>query len=61
VRRAALLEELDWQGPVFVVSSVARQGLDELIQALARRLDALRTAVPAEAAADDESYDPLKT
>ena len=61
VRRAALLEELGWQGPVFVVSSVARQGLDELIQALARRLDELQAVAPAEAAPDDESYDPMKT
>jgi GTP-binding protein len=61
VRRAALLEELGWQGPVFAVSSVARQGLDELVQALARRLDELQAEAPAEAVADDESYDPLKT
>jgi hypothetical protein len=40
---------------------VARQGLDELVQALARRLDELQAEAPAEAVADDESYDPLKT
>ena len=57
-RKAALVEELGWQGPVFAVSSLARQGLDELIRALARRLHELERPVVDDAA--DVPYDPLK-
>jgi len=61
-RRRALLQELDWRGPVFSISSVARQGLDELVQALAHRLDELRLAEQGAAvAAEDEPFDPLKS
>jgi GTP-binding protein len=63
-RRRALVDALQWPGPVFVISSVARRGLDELVQALANRLDELRAADPTTASdatgADDEPYDPLK-
>ncbi len=61
-RRAALIDRLDWSGRVFSISSVARRGLDELVQALAARLDELREeASPVQAAPDDEPYDPLKS
>ena len=61
-REQALLQELDWRGPVFAVSSVSRQGLDELVQALASRLEELRAAeLGAEVATDDEPFDPLKS
>lgn len=61
-RRRALLEELDWQGQVYAISSVTRRGLDELVQALAARLDMLRDTEQGEDAASDETpYDPLKT
>ena len=60
-RREALVDELAWSGPVYAVSSVARRGLDGLVQALAGRLDQL-TAERQDAAvvADDDVYDPLK-
>jgi len=62
-RRAALLDELGWGGPVFEISSVTRRGLDDLVNALARHLEALRTAEPGAAtvADDDEPYDPLRS
>jgi GTP-binding protein len=61
-RQARLCAELDWQGPLFTVSSVTRQGLDALVKALAARLAELRGAEgAAKAAADDEPYDPLKS
>ncbi len=62
-RQAALLRELNWHGPVFAISSVSRQGLDTLVRALSRRLQALREAerqVQTHAGADEEAYDPLK-
>ena len=61
-RRAALLDQLDWHGPVYGISSVTRQGLDGLVLALARRLEELRAQ--REDAANvtvDEPYDPLKS
>jgi GTP-binding protein len=60
-RERALLAELAWSGPVFGVSAVTRDGLDDLVKALAGRLDALRAEqMPAaQAGADDEPYDPL--
>ena len=61
-REQSLLSELDWNGPVFGISSVTREGLDTLIEALARRLDALRVEQAAAAdAADDQPYDPLQS
>jgi GTP-binding protein len=61
-RRKALLDELDWKGPVFAISSVARQGLDELIQALAGHLEQLRKSETEDTnAAADAPYDPLKS
>jgi GTP-binding protein len=60
-RREALLREIDWRGPVYEVSSVTRRGLDELVDALARHLEALRRAEHRAAATpDDGPYDPLK-
>ena len=61
-RQQALLDELGWSGPVFAVSSVARQGLDELVQALAAHLEALRAQeADSVAVGDDEPYDPLQS
>jgi GTP-binding protein len=62
-RERSLLSELEWDGPVFGISSVTREGLDALIDALARRLDVLRLeqTAAADAAADDEPYDPLRS
>jgi GTP-binding protein len=60
-RRQALIDELDWQGRVYAISSIARRGLDELVQALAGRLDELRDDRVDTRADDDEPYDPLKS
>lgn len=60
-RRRALLEDLDWHGPVFAISSVTRNGLDEMVGALARHLEELRAADPGVVSpVEDEPYDPLK-
>ncbi|MCB1787381.1 MAG: GTPase ObgE [Gammaproteobacteria bacterium] len=59
-RRSALVEALAWQGPVFAISSVTREGLQGLVQALGQRLEALRDDAQHTAANDDEPYDPLK-
>jgi len=62
VRREALLSELEWTGPAFAVSSVARQGLDALVQALATRLEELRAEQDSTVVVDEgEPYDPLKS
>jgi GTP-binding protein len=61
VRRAALLEELGWEGPVFAISSVTRRGLDELIDALARHLQALNAERGPASSDEDQPYDPLQS
>ena len=38
IARSAV-KELDWQSPWFVISSVARQGTDKLVQSIGRALD----------------------
>lgn len=62
-RKAALLDELQWQGPVFVISSISHTGLDDLVQALMGHLEALKTEEiqQADKTPDDEVYDPLKS
>ena len=55
----ALTGALNWQGPVFLVSSLAHRGTRELLFALADRLDAVRVS---DKPAGDEAaapYDPL--
>lgn len=60
-RQKTLLDELAWSGPVFGVSSIARRGLDELVQALAGHLEALSAKESdSVAVTEDEPYDPLK-
>ncbi len=63
-RQADLLAELEWQGPVFAISSVTRAGLEPLVQALGAKLVELRAADargegPASAEDDNAPYDPL--
>ena len=61
-RQKALLDELAWTGPVFAISSVARQGLDSLVQSLAARLEEQRAELnESVAVSEDEPYDPLKS
>lgn len=63
--RDRLLEQLDWRGPVFAVSSVARIGLDDLRDAVTDHLRVLKQAAePAMVEPEQPSqapvYDPLK-
>ncbi len=62
VRRRELVDALAWQGPVYLISSVAQRGLKQLVQDLASRLEALRAGDQQAADAtshDDAPYDPL--
>jgi GTP-binding protein len=62
IRRAELVEQLAWDGPVFAISAVSHQGVDELMQALAQRLEALSAATQRESEVlDDAPYDPLQS
>ncbi len=36
------IEELNWEGPWFIISSVARKGTDHLVQSIGRALDEMR-------------------
>jgi GTP-binding protein len=53
-RVSAALTELAWDGPHFLISAVARQGLEPLLWATAEQLQANRAAAAeqAESAAD---------
>lgn len=61
-KRTAVLEELDWQGPVYSISALSGEGTPELMQALMKRLKALREQDKPVAAVEktEESWDPLK-
>jgi GTP-binding protein len=61
-RQKTLVDELAWTGPVFAISSLARQGLDSLVQSLAARLEEQRAELSESVAVtEDEPYDPLKS
>ena len=45
------MRRLRWKGPLFRISGLARQGTQELIQALMRRLDELQANEGAKARA----------
>ena len=62
-RQAALVEALDWRGPVYALSAVSGEGVDALLQALMQRLEALQGEAAAAELAEDaaaEPYDPLQ-
>lgn len=61
-RRQAILEALDWQGPVFAISAMSGKGTRELMQALMKRLKVLREAdTPVDVDDDgDEPWDPVQ-
>jgi GTP-binding protein len=59
-RRARLVQAIDWQGPVFAISSVSRAGLEPLVGALANRLEVMRAEAQQEPAEPDRPYDPLE-
>lgn len=60
--RRAILEVLDWEGPVFLISAMSGRGTRELTQALMKRLKTLRAEDAAADAAvdDDEPWDPVQ-
>ncbi|MET0047779.1 MAG: Obg family GTPase CgtA [Sedimenticola sp.] len=62
-RESALLDELDWQGPVYAISALTGEGTEGLIYALMERLEELKTdenPVQEEKEKEDEPWDPLK-
>ena len=61
-RRDKLLRDLDWQGPVFALSSVTGEGVDDLAQALAKYLQDLdkeQNSAPEDS--DETPYDPTQS
>ncbi|WP_456444378.1 Obg family GTPase CgtA [Thiolapillus sp.] len=61
-RRDKLLKDLDWQGPVFALSSVTGEGVDDLAQALAKHLQDLdkeQNSAPEDS--DETPYDPTQS
>jgi len=60
-RRQLLLDELRWDGPVHCVSALSGEGTQALVYDLMARLEALRAAERAPAAAADEPWDPVST
>jgi len=65
--RANLVSELAWEGPVFEVSAVTRDGLKALQDAVIKHLHILRAEMPAsvddkkDQPVDESPYDPLKS
>ncbi len=64
-RRDRLLDELQWDGPVFAISALTGDGMQVLVYALMERLEQLRAEdeVPGGQVAaedEDEPWDPLK-
>ncbi len=59
--RQKLLDDLNWQGPVYSISSMTGEGTRQLIFDLMEKLEGIRQQEqnPEEAEADDEPYDPL--
>jgi GTP-binding protein len=47
-RRQQLLTSLNWQGPVYTISAIARRGLDRLCQDVMAYLEALNTQTQAD-------------
>ncbi|MGD2119293.1 MAG: GTPase ObgE [Chromatiales bacterium] len=61
-RKQQLLEELDWQGPVYAISSVSGEGTQQLVRDLMQHLQQLKQQQeqPQQAdSQDDEPYNPL--
>ncbi|MDJ0805745.1 MAG: GTPase ObgE [Gammaproteobacteria bacterium] len=60
-RRAELLEQLAWRGPVFTISAVTGQGVDALTSALMQRLEVIWSAERDDPENDEGSaWDPLQ-
>ena len=58
-RKARLLQELNWDGPVYSVSSVTGEGMDALMQALMVHLESMNEAESVQDSEDDTPYNPL--
>ncbi len=60
-RRARILSELEWSGPLFEVSALTGAGTGDLMEAVMRRLEKQRSARTGEDAADepDQPWHPL--
>lgn len=58
VRAREVLEALDWDGEWALISAVAHQGTDALVQRINRALEAREQASAAEAALDERYADP---
>jgi GTP-binding protein len=43
-RREAIINKLDWQGPVFEISALAGKGTDALVQAVMQHVEKTRAA-----------------
>jgi len=54
-RRAAIINKLDWQGPVFEISALAGEGTDALVQAVMQHVEKTRAA---DADGDDSVPEP---
>lgn len=60
-RRQRLVESLAWQGPVYGISSVTGQGVDELMQALMGFLEEQAIDSQVAIATEEAPYDPTGT
>lgn len=60
-RRAELLSKLDWQGPVYGISSMTGEGTERLVQDLMNHIESLKQPVQTELVEDDQPYDPTQS
>ena len=58
-RRRELAAELDWQGPLFLISALTGRGAAELVQELMSALEQQQNPASASAAEDEQGWDPL--
>ncbi len=59
-RQQALIEALDWQGPIYLISALTGDGTEPLMEALMQRLETLRKDERlVEEEDDDTPWDPL--
>ncbi len=59
-RSRELIEAIDWQGPVYEISAVTGQGVEQMVYDLMARLEALRADEHKDPTEDEEPWDPLK-
>jgi GTPase len=58
-RRRELAAELDWQGPLFLISALTGRGTAELVQELMSALEQQQSPAPGSAAEAKQAWDPL--